>query len=111
MGYVWKTRAMNIYVKLTVLLILFLLFFTAMNFKVNNLKLRRDIIKLEEKVRYLNIKLENKKKRFHNATVPDNMIVLAKKHNIVLKSLENIEIVKPNEAEVPPLAKNDRENP
>ncbi len=82
----------------------------ALNMKVNNLKLSRDILKLEEKIKRLNVKLENKKMKFQSVMSPDRMVMLAKKHNVILKDLENIEVIKHNKIKNSPIVKNEQKN-
>lgn len=86
------------------------MFFMALNMKVNNLKLSRDILKLEEKIKRLNVKLENKKMKFQSVMSPDRMVMLAKKHNVILKDLENIEVIKHNKIKNSPIVKNEQKN-
>lgn len=90
---------------------MFILFFIALNFKLTALKLRENIISLEEKNKYLSIKLENKKRKFQKLLSPSAIKSLAKKHNVILKDMENIEILKYQEKKILPVAKNARKKP
>lgn len=98
-------------VKLTILTTIFLLFLTALNIKLNNYKLRGEILKLEKKLEHLNIKVENKRLRFEKISSLDGIKALAKKHNVILKELENIEVIRRTNTQTTPIAKNVSKKP
>ncbi len=101
---------MSIYLKVTTAFLIFWLFFTALNIKLRNFKLKQEIVLLEEKSKDLNIKLANKMRRFEWLTNHQNIKRLALKHKVVLKDMESIKMFK-NSRETNPLARDARKKP
>lgn len=75
------------------------------------MKLRHEIVVLEEKNKNLNIKLFHTIKKFEYLTNSNNIKKLARNYKITLKDMENIKLYRNTKDVIPLVKKNDSKKP